>query len=118
MARQREVKQGHSWNRVFWLGFPAIIALSWTNQIIQHILPALVFYGASLVWILCGVKSICRTTRESGLLTTYARFSASMGFAALVAVGLLAVQTLGTLGHLSALAFWLGLHLLARALLA
>ena len=110
------MKKGHSWNRVFWLGFPVILGLSWIHQNVRHILSALVLCGATLAWILYDVKSISRSVLAGGLLTTYARIPASMGFAALVMVGLFAVETLGAVGYVFALAFWLGLHLLVRAL--
>lgn len=116
--RGTDVTKGHDWNRVFWLGFPSILGLLWIQQNVQHVLSELVLCGMTLAWILHGVRSLSRSVPADGLLTMYARIPVSMGFAALVMVCLFVVAILGTAWCVLALAFWLGLHLLARVFVA
>ena len=111
-------RSGHGWSRVFWLGFPGILGLLWIYQNVPHILSALALCGVTLAWILHGVRSVSRSAPTDGLLDMYARVHVSLGFAALVMVGLFVVATLGTVWYLFALALWLGFHLLARAFVA
>ncbi len=108
----------HSWNAVFWFGFPALLGLLWVHQKVQHAVTGLMLWGSALAYVLYAARSLSRSTPDNALLSTYARIYVSMAFAALVILCLSVVMGFGVAGYLFVLALWIGLHLLARAVLA
>ena len=114
-----ELRRGrHSWNAVFWLGFPALLGLLWLHQNVQHAVTWVVIWGAALVYILHAARSLSRSTPDNALLSTYARMRVSMAFAILVILCLQLLMRMELMGYLVVLGLWAGFHLLARALVA
>ncbi len=77
----------------------------------------MVFCGATLAWILHGVRSLSRSIRSNFLDSFLGRVYLSMIFIVLVVFILSAVASAGTAGYLLALITWTALHLIARAFL-
>jgi len=123
----------HRWNTPFWLGFPIILGLFLIHRYLQGLvteIPAheaamtsILFgitgaaaYGALIVWILLGVRSLSRSTPSNAPLTTFARIQVSLGFAALASLALTVAGLLGPAGYLAALGAWLTLFIFVRTI--
>lgn len=109
---------GRSLNRVFWLGFPAILGLLWIHQRVRSVATELLAYAAILVWILYCIQTLSRITPSNALLSTFARIYVSMAFAGLVGLALIGVVNAGTVGYAVALCVWSAILLAARLILA
>jgi len=107
---------GRSLDRVFWLGFPAILGLLWIHQHVRSVATGFVAYAVILVWILYCVQMLSRATPSNALLNTFARVYISMAFAGLVALGLIIAVNAGPAGYAAALFAWLALLLVVRAI--
>ena len=51
-----------SWNRAFWLGFPAILGLLWIQQRVRNVAVEFLAYLAILAWILYCIETLSRAT--------------------------------------------------------
>lgn len=103
------------WDRLFWLGYPAVLGLLWIQSQIQHILTELLAYGAILVFVVQVVRKVSKAAPSNSLLSTYARIHVCMGFTAFTVISLIAIIMVGSIGYLLGLGGWLCLFLVTRA---
>jgi hypothetical protein len=119
LERGTELRRSrHSWDAVFWLGFPALLGLLWLHQNAQHVVTWVILWGSALAYILYAARSLSRSTPDNALLSTYARIRVSMAFAILLILCLQLLLGVGAMGYFVVLGLWMGFHLLARAFVA